>query len=209
MSTWARLLDRSEAARLGTAAGLLALSFPPLPFGLVALVALTPLLSVLDGDPRAGFRRGFLQGAFFGSLFYLVLLFWFWDLIRFTPLILPSWFLTALWQGALMGLAMSSTSPSDAGLASGLINTTAQVGGALGLAVLATLSTTHSEHLAAGGSSSLAALTGGYRLAFVIATALAAIATVVAARMLDAPAPSTVADAVPSLDGGAAVPECA
>ncbi len=104
----ARLLDRSEAARLGTAAGLLALAFPPLPFGPLALVALTPLLSVLDQDPRPGFRRGFLQGAFFGSLFYLVLLFWFWDLIRFTPLILPSWFLTALWQGALTGLGIGA-----------------------------------------------------------------------------------------------------
>jgi apolipoprotein N-acyltransferase len=107
-SARARLLDRSEAARLATAAGLLALSFPPLPFGLVALVALTPLFSVLDHDPRPGFRRGFLHGAFFGALFYLVLLFWFWDLIRFTPLILPSWFLTALWQGALMGLAIGA-----------------------------------------------------------------------------------------------------
>ena len=42
---------------------------------------------------------------------------------------------------ALMMLAMSGATPSDAGLASGLINTTAQVGGAIGLAVLATLAT--------------------------------------------------------------------
>ena len=42
---------------------------------------------------------------------------------------------------ALMTLAMSGASPSDAGLASGLVNTTQQVGGALGLAVLATLAT--------------------------------------------------------------------
>ena len=41
-----------------------------------------------------------------------------------------------------MTLAMSGATPSDAGLASGLVNTTAQVGGALGLAVLATLSAT-------------------------------------------------------------------
>ena len=50
---------------------------------------------------------------------------------------------------ALMTLAMSGATPSDAGLASGLINTTAQVGGALGLAVLATLSTSRSEELIA------------------------------------------------------------
>ncbi len=100
-----RLLGRSEAARLGTAAALLALSFPPLPFGLLSLVALTPALAVLDEDPRPGFRRGFLRGAFCGSIFYLMLLFWFWDLIRFTPLIVPSWFLTGLYQGSLVGLA--------------------------------------------------------------------------------------------------------
>ena len=49
---------------------------------------------------------------------------------------------------ALMTLAMSGATPSDAGLASGLVNTTVQVGGALGLAVLATLSATRSEDLA-------------------------------------------------------------
>ena len=51
---------------------------------------------------------------------------------------------------ALMTLAMSGATPSDAGLASGLVNTTVQVGGALGLAVLATLSATRTEHLLGG-----------------------------------------------------------
>ena len=44
---------------------------------------------------------------------------------------------------SLMTIAMSSATPEDAGIASGLVNTTQQVGGALGLAVLATLSSTH------------------------------------------------------------------
>jgi MFS family permease len=83
---------------------------------------------------------------------------------------------------ALMSLAMSGATPADAGLASGLVNTTVQVGGALGLAVLATLSASRSERLAAGGDSAAAALTGGYHLAFWIGAALvvAAIAAAVA-----------------------------
>jgi EmrB/QacA subfamily drug resistance transporter len=73
---------------------------------------------------------------------------------------------------ALMTLAMSGATQSDAGLASGLVNTTVQVGGALGLAVLATLSATRSHDLVASGESQAAALTGGYHLAFLIGAAL-------------------------------------
>ena len=52
-----------------------------------------------------------------------------------------------------MTLAMSGATMEDAGLASGLVNTTAQVGGAIGLAVLATLSTTRTQHLLARRSA--------------------------------------------------------
>jgi MFS family permease len=73
---------------------------------------------------------------------------------------------------ALMTLAMSGATPEDSGLASGLVNTTQQVGGALGLAVLATLSTTRTGSLLAHGASNAAALTDGYHLAFTIAAVL-------------------------------------
>jgi len=85
---------------------------------------------------------------------------------------------------ALMTIAMSGATPSDAGLASGLVNTTVQVGGALGLAVLATLSATRTEHLVANGASKASALTDGYRLAFAIAALLVAAAIVVALTVL-------------------------
>jgi EmrB/QacA subfamily drug resistance transporter len=85
---------------------------------------------------------------------------------------------------ALMTLAMSGATPQDAGLASGLVNTTVQVGGALGLAVLATLAATETSSLRAAGDPGAAALTGGYHLAFAIGAALVAAAIVVALTVL-------------------------
>jgi sugar phosphate permease len=73
---------------------------------------------------------------------------------------------------ALMNLAMSGARPEEAGLASGLVNTSAQVGGALGLAVLATLSSSRSDALRDGGASVASALTSGYHLAYLIGAAL-------------------------------------
>jgi EmrB/QacA subfamily drug resistance transporter len=102
--------------------------------------------------------------------------------------LLPSMLLLGTGAGAcfpaLMGVAMSGSTPSDAGLASGLVNTTAQVGGALGLAVLATLSASHTNKLLAQGSSTAAALTSGYHLAFWIAAALVLAGIVVALTVL-------------------------
>ena len=86
---------------------------------------------------------------------------------------------------ALMTLAMSGATPDDAGLASGLINTTAQVGGALGLAVLATLSATRSSVLIGAGEPTAAALTSGYHLAFGIGAALVLVAIIVAVTVLE------------------------
>ena len=85
---------------------------------------------------------------------------------------------------SLVTLAMSGATPEDSGLASGLVNTTQQVGGALGLAVLATLSSSRSNHLLDDGESAASALTGGYHLAFGIGAGLVVAAIVVAAAVL-------------------------
>jgi EmrB/QacA subfamily drug resistance transporter len=85
---------------------------------------------------------------------------------------------------ALMALAMSSATPQDAGLASGLVNTTAQIGGALGLAVLATVSASRSNRLIGQHHPVAAALTDGYHLAFWIACGLVVAAAGVAATVL-------------------------
>jgi EmrB/QacA subfamily drug resistance transporter len=90
--------------------------------------------------------------------------------------VLPAVILVGVGAGlafpSLMTLAMTGVEPQDAGLASGLVNTTAQVGGALGLAVLATLSTGRTADLAASGESAAAATTGGYHLAFIVGAGL-------------------------------------
>jgi EmrB/QacA subfamily drug resistance transporter len=97
--------------------------------------------------------------------------------------LLPSMILLGAGAGlsfpSLMTLAMSGATPSDAGLASGLVNTTVQVGGALGLAVLATLSTTRTTHLLATGVAHPSALTSGYHLAWVISASVAAAALII------------------------------
>jgi MFS family permease len=81
---------------------------------------------------------------------------------------------------ALMTLAMSGATQSDAGLASGLVNTTVQVGGAIGLAVLATLATERTDSLRAGGEAVDSALNSGYHLAYLIGGGLMALAIVTA-----------------------------
>jgi EmrB/QacA subfamily drug resistance transporter len=102
--------------------------------------------------------------------------------------ILPSMLLLGLGAGlsfpSLMTLAMSGATPQDSGLASGLVNTSLQVGGALGLAVLATLATDRTDGLLADGESTASALTSGYHLAFLIGTGLVLAGVLVAITVL-------------------------
>jgi MFS family permease len=88
---------------------------------------------------------------------------------------------------SLAMLAMSGTAPDDAGLASGLVNTSMQLGGAVGLAVLATLATERSSHLQAGGAPAASALNAGYHVAYLVAAALVGLALAVALTTLREP----------------------
>lgn len=115
--------------------------------------------------------------------------------------LLPSMLLLGVGAGvsfpALMTLAMSGAAPEDSGLTSGLVNTTQQVGAALGLAVLSTLATSRTDGLLSGGSSAEVALTSGYRLAFGVGAGVVLAAIAVAAVVLKpATAPEPEVDEV-------------
>jgi MFS family permease len=86
---------------------------------------------------------------------------------------------------SLMTLAMSGATRSDAGLASGLVNTSVQVGGAIGLAVLATLSAERTAGLVADGVASAEAINSGYHLAYLVGAALVVTSIVVAIALLE------------------------
>ncbi|HVW90748.1 MAG TPA: DHA2 family efflux MFS transporter permease subunit [Gaiellaceae bacterium] len=109
--------------------------------------------------------------------------------------VLPAMILIGIGGGlAFNPVLMAATSdvrPQDAGLASGICNTAFMMGGALGLAVLASAASARTDHLLAGGDGNLAALTGGYHVAFAIGAIFAVLAAAVGASLLrssDAPA---------------------
>jgi EmrB/QacA subfamily drug resistance transporter len=102
--------------------------------------------------------------------------------------VLPSMVLLGLGAGTAFNpvllAAMSDVKQSEAGLASGVVNTSFMMGGALGLAVLASLAASRTDTLQAAGDSSLVALTGGYHLAFLVGAVFAATGAVLGAVLL-------------------------
>ncbi|MDP9134250.1 MAG: MFS transporter, partial [Actinomycetota bacterium] len=102
---------------------------------------------------------------------------------------------------SLTTISMAGVLPGDAGLASGVVNTSMQVGGAFGLAVLATLASDRTETLRANGDSVAAALTGGYQLAFLVAAGLIGAAILLATVLLRSEPPVAVMRAHGSREG--------
>lgn len=106
----------------------------------------------------------------------------------FSSAILPSMVLLGLGAGIAFNpvllAAMSDVALAEAGLASGLVNTAFMMGGALGLAVLASLAAARSDALLAAGADHAAALAGGYHAAFLVGAVFAALAGILGATLL-------------------------
>jgi MFS family permease len=173
----------------------------------VAYVALTLAVIVFSGVSqnlalRLGVRRVLPVGlalAAAGLLLYARLPVdghYFWD-------IFPAFLLSGIGLGlAFVPMtigALTGVSESDAGVASGLINTGQQIGGAIGVAVATTIATTYTGHYVSShaGASAFggAALTHGFEIAFYVLAAVAAVAAVLSAVIIESnPAPSVALD---------------
>jgi EmrB/QacA subfamily drug resistance transporter len=108
--------------------------------------------------------------------------------------VLPSMILLGFGAGMafnpLLLAAMSDVAPTEAGLASGIVNTAFMMGGALGLAVLASVADRRTESLTASGHELKAALNGGYHVAFVVGAVFAVGAAALGAALLRASVPA-------------------
>jgi MFS family permease len=133
-----------------------------LPLGIGLTIAATGLLL---------FARAPVNGSFVTDVLPSMVLLGFGAGMAFNPVLLA---------------AMSDVSPQESGLASGVVNTSFMMGGALGLAVLASLAASRSDSLRASGDTPLAALTGGYHVAFLVGAIFAVSAGAIGASLLRA-----------------------
>jgi EmrB/QacA subfamily drug resistance transporter len=113
---------------------------------------------------------------------------------RFVVDVLPSMLMLGLGAGIafnpMLLSAMSEVAPDQSGLASGVINTSFMMGGALGLAVLASLAALRTQQLQAGGAQALDAINGGYHVAFFAGALFAATAALLSALLVRDGAPT-------------------
>ena len=121
------------------------------------------------------FARAPVDGNFFADVLPAMLVLGIGGGITFNPILLA---------------AMSGVEPNEAGLASGVVNTSFMMGGALGLAILASVAASRTDSLRTSGQGPLDALNGGYHLAFMIGAVFAVLAGAVAAAFIHAEAPA-------------------
>ena len=187
------------------------LHYGPMAIGLAFLpVAVTMGALSADGTARLIMRFGAQRVVIAGEALIMIALI----LLVRTP-VSSDYFRDLLLPMVLMGiggglafpslaiLAMADVAPEDSGLASGLLNTTAQVGGALGLAVLATVSTSQTGSLLAGGNSLSAALSGGYHYAWAVGVAVVIVALALSTSLLVLKNPVRVAEPAEELEASA------
>src|SRR5205823_6783948 len=123
--------------------------------------------------------------------------------------VLPSMILLGFGAGTAFNpvllAAMSDVAPEESGLASGLVNTAFMMGGALGLAVLASLAASRTDSLRSSGDGPLVALTGGYHAAFRVGAIFAVAAATVGAVLLRSGEPAAVHEGEEAFGGLAGV----
>ncbi len=177
----------------------LVLHYSPLKVGLAFLPGnVIMMVFSLGLSAKLVMRFGFRKPLAFGLTLAAAALAWFARVPvhgSFLVDILPAMILIGIGGGLafnpVLMAAMSDVEPKDAGLASGIANTAFMMGGALGLAVLASAASARTHHLAANGTGNLAALTGGYHVAFAIGAIFAIAAAAIGATLLRAPAVAT------------------
>src|SRR3954447_15090007 len=133
------------------------------------------------------FARAPVDGSFVVDVLPSMILLGFGGGIAFNPILLA---------------AMNDVAPQEAGLASGIMNTSFMMGGALGLAVLASLAASRTSNLLADGADQAAALTGGYHLAFVVGAVFALVAAALGGTLLRVAMPAYDHGAVPATAEG-------
>ncbi len=150
----------------------------------------TPLTAgfVLFAVGLALFARAPVDGAYAADVLPGMLLLGLGGGIAFNPLLLA---------------AMSEVAPTEAGLASGIVNTSQMMGGALGLAVLASLAASRTDSLRDSGHTLVSALNGGYHAAFIAASAFAAVGIALAALLVRNVAPAAAGEGAPQQEGAA------
>jgi EmrB/QacA subfamily drug resistance transporter len=186
----------------------LVLHYSPLQVGLAFLPGNLIMMAFSLGlSAKLVMRFGFRKPLAFGLSVAALALLWFARVPvhgSFVVDILPAMVLIGIGGGLafnpVLMAAMSDVEPRDAGLASGIANTAFMMGGALGLAVLASAAAAHTRSLVSSGHSAAAALTGGYHVAFLLGALFALAAGAVGAALLRPTAAGAAAEAEPALE---------